>query len=264
MRRNKLREMLTAGQPTLGTHLHSTWPSVVEVVGHTHMFDYVEFVAEYAPFDLYTLDNFCRAAELHDMSAMIKVDQEPRRFLAQRGIGAGFQSVLFADCRSVDDVRECVRAVRPETPDSGGLYGVGMRRHTYMLYGGTPEYVQSLKDIVIAIMIEKKSAVEYLEEILAIGGIDMIQWGPADYSMSIGKPGERNAPEVIAAERYVIETCLKAGIPPRVEISHPEQAKPYLDQGVRHFCLGTDITILYDWLKSNGESLRKMVAAAGS
>ncbi len=81
MRRNKLRELLKAGQPTIGTHLHSSWPSIVEVVGHTGMFDYVEFVSEYAPFDLYALDNFCRAVELFDMSAMIKVDQEPRRFL---------------------------------------------------------------------------------------------------------------------------------------------------------------------------------------
>src|SRR5512143_193877 len=190
MRRNKLRELLAVGKPTFGTHLHSTWPSVVEAVGHSGMFDYVEFVAEYAPFDLFTLDNFCRAVELYDMSAMIKVDQEPRKFLAQRGIGAGFQSVLFADCRSASDVHDCVRSVRPETPETGGLFGVGMRRHTYMLYGGTPEYVNALNDTVVAIMIEKKQAVEQLDEILAIPGVDMIQWGPADYSMSVGKPGQ--------------------------------------------------------------------------
>jgi 4-hydroxy-2-oxoheptanedioate aldolase len=260
MRRNKLRELLQTGKPTLGTHLHSTWPSVVEAVGHSGMFDYVEFVAEYAPFDLYTLDNFCRAVELFDMSSMIKVDQEPRTFLAQRGIGAGFQSVLFADCRTVDDARACVRAVRPDTPDSGGFYGVGMRRHTYMLYGGTPEYVQSLKDVVVALMIEKQGAVAHLEEILSLGGIDMIQWGPADFSMSIGRPGEWSAPEVKAAEKFVIETCLKHGVPPRVEVDHPERAKPYLDMGVRHFCIGTDILILYDWMKTNGEQMRKLLS----
>ena len=261
MRSNKLRTLLNAGQPTIGTHLHSTWPSVVEVVGHTGLFDYVEFVAEYAPFDLYTLDNFCRAAELHDLSTMIKIDQQPRRFLAQRGIGAGFQSVLFADCRTVDDARECVRAVRPETPEDGGVHGVGMRRSTYMLYGGTPEYVQALKDIVVVLMIEKKSSVEHLEEILSLGGIDMIQWGPADYSMSIGRPGARDA-EIKATERRVIETCLKMGIPPRAEIGTPDQAKYYLDLGVRHFCIGTDIVILYHWLKENGENLRKAISDA--
>ena len=141
MRHNKLRELLDAGQPTIGTHVHSTWPSTVEAIGHTGMFDYVEFVAEYAPFDLYALDNFCRAVELFDMSAMIKVDQEPRRFLAQRAIGAGFQSVLFADSRTVEDARECVRAVRPDTPEAVGFYGVAVLRFAYMGYGGTPDLV---------------------------------------------------------------------------------------------------------------------------
>ena len=260
MRANKLRALLKAGQPTLGTHVHSTWPAVVEAIGHSGMFDYVEFVAEYAPFDLYALDNFCRAVELFDMSAMIKVDQEPRSFLAQRGIGAGFQSVLFADCRSVEDVRQCVRIVRPETPEDGGTYGVGSRRFAYMGYGGSPEYVQALREVVVVIMIEKQGAVEQLEEILAVEGVDMIQWGPADYSMSIGRAGQRNSPEIQATERQVIETALKMGIPPRAEINSVDQAQYYLELGVQHFCLGTDVTILYNWWRENGDLLRKVVS----
>ena len=260
MRKNRLRELLDAGKPTLGTHLHSTWPSIVEAVGHTGMFDYVEFVAEYAPFDLYALDNFCRAVELFDMSAMIKIDQEPRRFLAQRGIGSGFQSVLFADSRSVEDVTECVRAVRPETPEARGYHGVGMRRFTYMGYGGTPEYVDALNEIVVAVMIEKRSAVENLDAILEISGVDMIQWGPVDYAMSIGKAGGRNEPEVKAAERSVIEKCLAKGIPPRAELHSVDDAKYYLDLGVRHFCIGTDISILHQWMKVNGERMREALA----
>ena len=113
MRDNKIRELLRADQPTIGTHVHSSWPSVTEIVGHTGMFDYVEFVSEYAPFDLHGLENICRAAELHGLSSMIKVDQAPRSFLAQRAIGAGFQSVLFADCRTVADaVSNPIRSTR--------------------------------------------------------------------------------------------------------------------------------------------------------
>jgi 2-keto-3-deoxy-L-rhamnonate aldolase RhmA len=259
MKKNKLRELLKADKPTVGTHLHSAWPSIVEVVGHTGVFDYVEFVGEYAPYDLHDLDNLCRAAELHDLSTMIKVDQEPRGFLAQRAIGAGFQSVLFADCRTVESVRAAVRIARPDTPADGGTYGVAMRRHAYMGYGGTPEYVQALRDVVVVVMIEKRGAVDHLEEILAIDGIDMIQWGGADYSMSIGRPGERSAADIKAIERHVIETSLRLGVPPRAEIESPDQARYYLDLGVRHFCIGTDVSILFSWLKANGEALRRVV-----
>ena len=111
MRPNKLRELLRANKPTLATHIHTTWPSVIEAIGHTGLYDYVEFVGEYGPYDLHDLDNMCRAADLYNMSMMLKVDQEPRGFLAQRAIGSGFHSILFADCRSAADVRECVRIV---------------------------------------------------------------------------------------------------------------------------------------------------------
>jgi len=265
MRPNRFRELLNAGQPTIGTRVQSTWPSIVEVLGHTGMFDYVEFLAEYAPFDLYALDDFCRAVELFDMSAMIKIDQSPQQFYAQRAIGAGFQSVLFVDCRSVEDVRDCMRAVRPETLESDGLHGVGVRRFAYMSEAGTAEYVKALNDVVIAIMIEKKDAVDRLEEILAVDGIDMIQWGPADYSMSVGRPGayrQRNEPQIKAVERKVIETALRMGVSPRAEINSVDQAKYYLDLGVRHFSLSTDITILFNWWKDNGDKLRKAVADA--
>ena len=164
------------------------------------------------------LDNLCRTAELYDMGSMIKVDQTHQGFLAQRGIGAGFSSVLFTDCRSADDVRECVRFVRPDTPEDKGLYGAATRRHTYMGYGGTPDYVQALRDIVVAIMIEKKGAVDNLEEILSVPGVDMVQWGSTDYSMSIGRVGEKDHPEVVAARNRVFELATKMGVPPRAEI----------------------------------------------
>ena len=75
MRPNRLRQLLKTDRPSIGTHIHATWPSMMEVIGHTGVYDYVEFVAEYGPFDLHDLDNLCRAAELHNLSSMIKVDQ---------------------------------------------------------------------------------------------------------------------------------------------------------------------------------------------
>lgn len=262
MRPNRLRSLLKEGRPSLSTHIHTTWPSIVEAIGHAGMYDYVEFVAEYAPFDLHELDHLCRAAELHNLGMMIKVDQEPRAFLAGRAIGSGFGSVLFADCRNAEEVRQCVRTVRPDTPEDEGTYGVAMRRFAYMGYGGGREYVQALRDVVVAVMIEKRGSVEQLEEILTIPGVDMIQWGPADYTMSIGRAGERGSPEVKAVERRVIEMSLRAGVQPRAEIGSPDQAKYYLDLGVRHFCIGTDISILFDWWKKNGEALRGAIEGA--
>ena len=126
MRRNRLRELLREGRPSIGTHLAISWPSIVELVGHSRMFDYVEFLAEYAPYDLYALENLGRAVDLFPhMTGMMKVEQEPRTYLAVRAIGSGIQNVLFADIRTVADAQAAVRAVRAEAPRSGGIHGVG-------------------------------------------------------------------------------------------------------------------------------------------
>jgi 2-keto-3-deoxy-L-rhamnonate aldolase RhmA len=196
------------------------------------------------------------------MTAMMKIEQQPRTYLAVRAIGAGIQNVLFADPRTVDDVRECVRAVRAETPSTGGIHGVGMRRDVgYVVDVGSPAFVQALEDAVVAVMIEKASAVEHLEAMLSVKGVDMVQFGPADYSMSIGIPGQWEHPRVKEAEAHVIKTALRLGVAPRVEIDTPDQARPYLDMGVRHFCMGWDVGILFDWFKSSGAKLRAMMGA---
>jgi 2-keto-3-deoxy-L-rhamnonate aldolase RhmA len=261
MRENRLRALLDADEPTLGTRIHSTWPGMVEVIGHTRMFDYVEFLAEYAAFDLHDLDGLCRAAELHGLATMIKVDQEPRTFLAQRAIGAGFQSVLFADCRSVDDARACVAAARPETPEHGGTYGVGSRRIAYMGYGGSPEYVAALARVVVALMIEKRGAVEALDEILELEGVDLIQFGPVDYSLSIGRVGESKGAEIAAVQRHVVERCLATGVAVRAEVATPDEAEQYRELGVKHFSLGVEVSVLYDWWSTNGRRMREIVEA---
>src|SRR6476661_4001528 len=103
MRHNRLRALLTADQPSLGTHLLSSWPTLVELVGDAGNYDYVEFTAEYAPFHMHDLDNLGRALELKNLGGMIKIEQTQWTHQAMRAIGSGFQAVLFADLRTVED-----------------------------------------------------------------------------------------------------------------------------------------------------------------
>lgn len=265
MRRNILRERLNAGEPTVGTHILSAWPTLVELIGHSKQYDYVEFTAEYAPFTMHDLDNLGRAFELMNMSGMIKIEQTQYTHQAMRAIGSGFQSVLFADIRSVEDAKAAVDAVRAETTMAKGVrgrgrLGVGMRRDVGTVReGGTPAYVDALDEVVIAIMVEKKSCVDDLDAVLSVPGIDMVQFGASDFSMSIGKTGQYADAEVLAAEKKTIETALKKGLHPRVELRDPSQAGKYLDMGVKHFCIGWDVRILADWWDGKGAEMRGLL-----
>lgn len=261
MRKNRLRELLKADQPSIGTRLETQWPTMVEIIGHTGMFDYVELVTEYAPYSLFSLDNVGRAIELFDhMTGMVKIEQESRTHLAVRAISSGIQNLLFSDVHTVAEVEECVQAVRAETPETGGRHGARHGRDVgVMLEAGSSAFVQALEDAVIALMIEKKEAIENLEDILRVKGVDMVQFGPADYAMSLGKTGQKKAPEVVEAHLYMIKTALKMGIAPRAEINSPEEAEYFLNLGVKHFCMGTDVTTIFNWGKTNGARLRELL-----
>ena len=260
MKLNRLRQLLNEDKPTLGVHVICPWPGIVEVIGHSGVFDYIEYVGEYSSFSLEQMDNFGRAIDLFpNMSSMIKVEEQTRGFIAQRAIDSGIQNVLFTDIRSADDARECVRFVRSETPEAGGVHGAGMRRAVgYVLEGGSQAWTEAMNEVVIALMIEKKGAIEQLDEILAVPGIDMVQFGPSDYSISIGKPGGGGDPEVQGAHRKMIEKALAVGVHPRIELGSLEQAKRYLDMGVRHFCVGWDIRIIYSWCKEQGKIIEEL------
>ena len=261
LRKNRLRELLDGGLPSLGTHLMSTWPTITELVGQTGQFDYVEFVAEYAPWTMHDLDNLGRAIELFpDFSGMIKIEQDTRGHLAMRAIGSGLQNVLFADIRTADDARLCVRSVRAEHPGHSGLHGVGLRRDSRtMLHAGSPGWVDSLAASVVALMIEKRQAVENLDAILDVPGVDMVQFGPADYAMSMGLSRVEDAEQIREAERDVIARALRHGVAPRAEIADASSAAYYLNLGVRHFCAGHDVGILHNWFSDQGARLRSML-----
>src|SRR3954471_20106643 len=256
MRENPLRTLLNEGKPTFGTRVQSVWPTVTEVVGRSGQFDYVEFLAEYAPYNLHGLDNMGRAIELHpNFCGMIKMEQSAQWHLAVRAMSAGIQNLLFTDVRTAADAEAIVRLVRPEGPGNDYTHGMAGGR---IRVDSQLDYVQYYNDAVIAIMVEKRAAVENLEEILKVPGIDMVQFGPADYGLSIGKPNRDYAsglhPEVREAREYTIKTCLANGVRPRAEINSAAEAEYYLDLGVKDFNLSTDIAILRQFYGKEGSA----------
>jgi len=239
----------------------SVWPAMVEVIGYTGVMDYIEFSGEDAPYDLASLENFARAVDLFDhMTSMMKIEQVPKEWLASRANGSGIQNLLFADTRTADDARGAVAASRHETPRSGGVACVGWKRDVGYGIGATlEEGVKQRQEGVVALMIEKAEAIENLEEILAVDGVDMIQFGPSDYSVNKGLYADPEQPEIQKVQKHVNETAIKMVGRPRVEIFHFEEAKPYMDAGVIDFCIGWDTQIIFDYCKEQGEELAKLL-----
>ena len=261
--RNTLREKLDAGKPTIGTHFLLNDPDIPEIIGDTGMFDYAEYVAEYSSFDHQLLYHMARAGQCGNLPLMIKLDQANQEFWAQAALGAGFRAVLFTDIRSPEDVDTVHRAVKLDMPDIGGHMGVKTRRPSFGGYGGS-EYLEDVKSIVTVIMIEKNAAVENIDAVLSRArekGIDMTQWGPADFSVSLGKPDIRGTDELKAYEETVIAKSIEHGVAPRIEIGAVDQAQRYIDLGVKHFCIGWDRNIMQASMANLGQGMKELVAS---
>lgn len=258
---NTFREKLDKGLPTLGTHFLFSDPDIPELIGDSGLFDYAEYSAEYSAFDMRHLYHLARAAQCGNLPLMIKLDQAAQGFWAQAALGAGFKSVLFTDIRTPDDIDACHRCIRPDFPDVGGAMGVKLRRPALGSYD-MDDYVEDLRATVFLVMIEKTVAVENIDAVLErakLRGVDMTQWGPADFGFSRGEPGMSATPEIRAFEELVIRKSLEHGIPPRIEIGSVKQAQRYLDLGVKHFCVGWDRFIYNAALANLGEGMRELL-----
>jgi 4-hydroxy-2-oxoheptanedioate aldolase len=265
MPRNKLRQLLREGKPTVGTHYSSTWANLVEIIGNSQQFDYAEFTGQYGPYTPHDLEHLARACEVTGMDAMIKIDQEPRTFIAARAIQAGFTAMLFADCRTTEDVRKCVGSIK--LIPQGGINGVQYGR--VMGYGivrgqrvTLSDYVKFIDDIVIAIMIETKTLADDIEEALSTPGIDMVQFGPSDFSISINHAGEgyKNV-EITEAMERSYQVARRKGIRIRAECD-PEGMQKWIELGCKDFCIGSDTGTIGAWAQNTGMLIRETLRKA--
>lgn len=257
---NIVRKKLTANECMTSTRVWSTWPFYTEAIGATGNFDYIEYVGEYSPYTTLDLENIARAAELHNMGCMMKVDFQNRGYVAQKAIAAGFQAILFADHHTADEVRDTLKMVKSDTPEMQGRFGCPSRRFIgTQVYLTQMDHAKRIDDTVIAFMIEKKSAMDELEEICSIPGVDMVQFGPTDYNMSRGRNTKDHVEETKAEERRMIEIALRHGVRPRCEVLKPEELQYYIDLGVRDFSLGDEFKKLRELWVDDGARMKTII-----
>ena len=259
MKKNTLREILRAGKPTVATRIASSWPFITELAGQTGRYDYVEYLVEYAPFSPLDLENCARACELHGMGSIAKVDFQNRGYVAQKALASGIQGILFTDCLNAAEVEECIYLTMPGTPSDGGRFGYPYSRWIGC-YPDIPQldHASRVRDAVRLFMIEKKSAYDEIETICKLPGVDMIQFGPSDFSLSMGLNTSDNK-IVWEAQDRCIRIAMENGVRPRVEIYSPEEARRFLDMGVKDFCIGDQVDGLINYWQGLGDGLASLM-----
>lgn len=174
----------------------------------------------------------------------------------KKALDAGSAGIIVPQVHDAAQAQLMVSAAK-YSPDGQRGVGVG-RAHAY-----GPAFASYLdhanRDTVVVLQAESRAAIDNIEKIVAVAGVDSILIGPYDLSASLGHIGEVDHKEVIEAIETVAHACRQAGIQLGIFGISPEAVRPYMDAGFNLITVGVDSLFLNQAANDALETLRKPV-----
>jgi 4-hydroxy-2-oxoheptanedioate aldolase len=229
---------MRGGERLTGTFVQSRDPSALEFLGRLG-FDLLCIEAEHTPMGAETVQALVAAADLAPLPALVRVAaNEPLPIAA--ALEAGAAGVVVP---RVESAAEAAAAVAASRYSPAGTRGVGPSRATG--FGARlGEYVAAANaELLLAIQVETRAAVESLDELLAVDAVDMIFVGPADLGFSYGIT-DPSSPRLWETIERVLERARAAGRLTGIYAPTPADANRWRAAGVDLVLLGTDLALL--------------------
>jgi len=226
-----------ANGTVLGSFSKSTDPAFVEVMGHAG-FDFVVLDLEHGPNSVLSLQNLIRAAEVSNLLPVVRVKEDTPSLIGEvLDIGAGGIQVPRIRCRK--DVEKVVEAARFAPQGARGVCRF-VRAADYSSLDRFAYFAQANTALVI-LQLEGSEAVQNVEEILSVEGVDIIFIGPYDLSQSLGIPGQVTNPKVTDAMRKVVDQCLRRKVLVGTFVDTIADAQKWRAAGVRYLSYSVDV-----------------------
>ena len=243
------REKIAKRELVLGMTCSTMTPVVVEIIGHAG-FDFVIVDTEVLSINPETIEGMVRAAECTGIIPVIKLkDNDP--VIISDAMNTGAPVIKVPHATSAEDLKRAMDATYFHPRGTRGLCTVS-RANKYA-QGKMTELIQwTNEEAMIIPIIEDKEAVDRIDELMAVPGIDMYDIGPVDLSHSYHLPPDKGFgnPEIAAALEKILASAAKHGksvmtVPVLGTDLTPELAKKALwDKGVRGIFYRTDSVIM--------------------
>lgn len=251
----RFKDKLKRDEAVIGTWINLSGPPVIEIIGRTG-FDFLLIDGEHSPFSENDLRDALIACDNTPAESLVRVraNDEPRIKLA---LDLGADGVLVPMVNSADEARQAVQAAK--YPPLGGR-GIGPWRAADY-YRNFADYVKTANEATaLIVQIENRQAVEAIDEIIEVDGVDAIFVGPADLSASLGHGTHSANPDTVAAIEWVAKSCTAKGMPMGIDCLTPEHITRWAALGYRCFTFGADFEYLDAGARSAFSEAR---AAAG-
>jgi 2-dehydro-3-deoxyglucarate aldolase len=250
---NKIRELLKTNNFSIGSWLQIPHTSIAEILGQSG-YDWVAVDLEHGSIGIHQLPDLFRALELGNTLPLARLAQGSPKDCKQV-LDAGAGGVIIPMVENANDLALIRDACR--WPPAGNR-GVGFSRAN--LFGRNFEsYSKEAQEPFIVAMIESTLAVDNLEEILLVKGLDAILIGPYDLSASIGIVGQFDNPKFKEVIKKIRSLCNAANIPCGVHVVKPSQKElqQKINEGDRFLAYSVDSVFLNNFSRRPNVELKK-------
>jgi 2-dehydro-3-deoxyglucarate aldolase len=232
----------------LGTIVTLASPEVTEILS-TSGLDWLFIDGEHAPIDFLAAQTMLATSRV---PCLMRVPEATEAML-KKALDIGAAGVIVPMVNSAQQAKAIVSFCKYPPR---GVRGVGRVRAQGYGFDFARYMAEANDETVVVVQCEHIAAVEALESIVAVDGVDAVLVGPYDLSGSMGLLGQVEHPDVLAAIKRVAEVCNKAGRALGIFTAEPAKMKPFIAQGYTLVAVGVDVAALGDAARATVKNLR--------
>jgi len=233
------KKRITAGEIVFGPFMKTGDPAFVEIAGYAG-FDFVILDMEHGPASFENLQNLIRGAIIAGTVPIVRTSDLSETSIS-RALDLGALGIQVPQIQTAEEAKSVVTAAK--------FFPLGQRGVCRFVraagYSSVPreEYFPSANNTLVIIQLEGRKALDNLNEILDVEGIDIIFIGPYDLSQSMGYPGQVSHPEVIKEMKQIVDTARKRNVIIGTFTDTLDSAKMWKEAGVQYISYSVDVGI---------------------
>lgn len=207
---NSLKRKLQNGEKPLGTFFASGSATMMECLGRTGL-DFVVIDNEHAPMEAETTVDLVRAAELTGLCPLARVREISRPAMLKL-LDVGVKGLIVPNVQSVEDVKTLISYAKYYPLGERGFCPTRKDGWGFDMPEAVPEIMRRFNEETLLIpQCETVGALEAIEKIAALDGVDGVFVGPFDLSISMGIPGQFQSEVFQTALTRILRACHEAG-----------------------------------------------------
>ena len=237
--RNAFKHAIAAGQLQIGLWCSLCSGIAAEIVSHSG-FDWLLLDTEHSPNEVPNVLAQLQAIQAGTASAIVRPAWNDI-VLIKRFLDIGAQTLLIPFVQNAEEARRAVEATRYPPGGSRGITGSGRASR----YGRVRDYLKNAsQEICVLVQVETRAALDRIEAIAAVDGVDGVFIGPNDLSASFGQIGNWGHAEVQAALEDAVRRLRKINKPAGILTPNEEEAKRFIAWGYTFVAVGADLGLL--------------------